>query len=132
MTGEKQEEPKQYALRLTPRAERDIEAAIVHFADTAGFEIALAWRGRLFEEITSLATNPTRFPFAPEMPFLRNFKGEFRQLVWRRAASSVAYRIIFWIEEESDDGPTVNVAYVRHGSAKPITRKDVRDLHGKD
>ena len=126
------EEPKQYALRVTPRAERDIEAAIVHFADTAGFEIAQVWRGRLFEEIASLATNPARFPIAPEMPYLRGFKGEFRQLVWRRTVSSVAYRIIFWIEEEGYDGPTVSVAYVRHGSAKPITRKDVRDLQGND
>ena len=128
MSDEKPEEPKLYALRITPRAERDIETAIVHFSDTAGLEIAQAWRGRLFEEIAGLATNPTRFPVAPEMPFLRGFKREFRQLVWRRTVSSVAYRIIFWIDEDSDDGPTVTIAYVRHGSAKPITRKDVRDL----
>ncbi|MES2460833.1 MAG: hypothetical protein V4671_09625 [Armatimonadota bacterium] len=118
---------KRYALRLMPRAERDIDAAIVHFVDTAGFEIAQLWRGRLFEEIASLAVNPTRFPVIPEMQRLRGFPHEFRHLVWRRTVSSVAYRIIFWIEE-GDDGPTVSIGYVRHAAARPITRKDVQDI----
>jgi plasmid stabilization system protein ParE len=72
---------KRYALRLVPQAERDIDAAIVHFADISGFEIAELWRGRLFEEIARLATNPARFPVIPEMQRLQAFPHEFRHLV---------------------------------------------------
>lgn len=123
---------KRYALRLIPRAERDIDAAIVHFANTSGFEIAQLWRGRLFEEIARLATNPTRFPLIPEMRRLRGFPHEFRHLVWRRTVSSVAYRIIFWIEEEGDDGPTVTVGFVRHAAARPVMPSEAREIQGTE
>ena len=128
--SEPEHEPvKRYALRFIEDAVQDIEEAIHHLADTAGFDLAQEWRGRLAEEIASLATNPTRFPLAPEQ---RYFRREVRHLVWRRTVSSVAYRIIFWIEEGEDDAPGVLILQIRHGSAKPISRKEAKEIEERD
>ena len=129
MSESESEYDKRYALRFIPDAVQDIEAAFHHQADTAGFDLAQEWRGRLAEEIASLATNPTRFPLAPEH---RLFRREVRHLVWRRTVSSVAYRIIFWIEQNEDDAPAVVILQIRHGSAKPISRKEAKKIQGEE
>ena len=126
--SESESEPiKRYALRFIGDAVQNIEDAFHHQADTAGFDLAQEWRGRLAKEIASLATNPTRFPLAPES---RLFRLPVRHLVWRRTVSSVAYRILFWIEENEDDAPAVIILQIRHGSAKPVSRKEARKLQG--
>ncbi len=128
MTLPENEEPqKRYAIRFVADAAMDLDAAFHHLVDTAGFDLAQEWRARLAQEILSLATNPTRFPLAPEN---RHFSYPARQLVWRRTVSSVAYRVLFWIAEEEGEAPTVAIFHIRHGSARPITRKEAKQIQG--
>src|SRR5690242_3389710 len=68
-----------YALRLTERAQRDMDAATVHVAETASPEVAIAWREGLYEALASLATFPRRCLRAPE-----RFRREVHQILYRR------------------------------------------------
>ena len=124
------EELPVYAIRITERAQRDINAATVHFGDTASPEIGAAWRTGLYEAISSLATLPRRCPVAPE-----RFRSEVRQMQYRRAGSHVAYRILFRIEgEEANalDPPTVIIMHIRHASARPLTRTQIREIESQN
>ena len=55
-----------YALRLTQRAQRDLDAATVHLAETTSPATAIAWREGLYEGLAALATFPRRCPLASE------------------------------------------------------------------
>ena len=78
-TEDRDEQPLTYALRFTERAQRDLDAATVYFAETASPEIAVTWREGLYEALASLATFPRRYPSAPE-----RFRREVRQMMYRR------------------------------------------------
>lgn len=62
---------------------------------------------------------------APEQA---RFRQEIRQIIYRRRAGSVAYRVLYTIVEAEDDAPYVRILHVRHGSARPITRAEAREL----
>ena len=47
--------------------------------------------------------------------------------VYRRGGSST-YRVIFAVQEEGMDGPTVLVLAVRLSAAKPITGAEAREI----
>lgn len=118
-----------YAIRITEHARRDIDAATIHFADTASPEIAVAWREELYTVIASLATFPRRCPFPPEQ-----FRREVRQMQYRRTGSQVTYRVLFRIDGEevaSLDPPTVIILHIRHGSARPLTRTQIRVIESE-
>ena len=115
-----------YAVRFTERAQRDLDTATLHFAETASPEIAVAWRDGVYDALASLATFPRRCPTAPE-----RFHREVRQLLYRRPGSQTAYRILFAIAGEdtaSPDAPTVTILHLRHSSARPITRTQARAI----
>ena len=65
-TDEPEEPPPTYAVRVTERAQRDIDAATLHFADTASPAIAVTWREGFYERIASLSTFPRACPLVPE------------------------------------------------------------------
>ena len=94
-----------------------------------GEQIADAWRDGLGEAIATLATWPRRCPIVPESSRFRN---EVRQLLYRRTASSVAYRILFTVQDDSPDGPVVVILALRHGSARPITRAEAREIEAEE
>ncbi len=124
------EVPQTYALRLTERARRDVDAATVYFAETASPEIAIEWREEFYQALSALATLPRRFPLAPE-----TFRREVRQMQYRRSGSRTAYRILFTIVGEgatSPDAPTVNILHVRHAAARPLTRTQIRAIEGEE
>lgn len=76
--------------------------------------------------IGELATMPRRCPVVPE-----RFQREMRQLLYQRPGSQVKYRILFTItgeQESSPEPPTVTVFHVRHASARPITRTQIREI----
>ncbi len=128
-TEDKDEPTRTYALRVTQRAQRDLDAATVYFAETASPEIAVMWREGIYAELASLATFPRRCPRVPEQ-----FHREVRQLLYRRSGSQTAYRILFAIageEETSPDAPTVIILHVRHTAARPITRTQVRIIEAE-
>jgi plasmid stabilization system protein ParE len=125
-TEDKDEPTQTYALRFTERARRDLDAATVYLAETASPEIAVAWREGVYETLSSLATFPRSCPLVPE-----KFRLETRQILYRRPGSQAAYRILFTItgeQAQSPDPPTVTVLHVRHASAHPITRTQVREI----
>jgi len=87
-------------------------------------ELADEWKAGLFEAVAPLATMPHR-QIAPEQV---RFRQEIRQIIYRRRAGSVAYRVLYTIVEAEDDAPYIRILHVRHGSARPITRAEAREL----
>ncbi len=84
------EEPRFYALRITPRAAADIDAAHARFVELTDEEIADDWKAGLLEAVA-----PHR-QIAPEQA---RFQQEIRQIIYRRRTGSVAYRVLFTIVE---------------------------------
>ena len=60
-----QDAPKSYALRLTPRASADIDAAYARLAALEGEKLAYEWKAGLLEAVAPLAVMPQR-QIAPE------------------------------------------------------------------
>lgn len=121
-----EESPTLFAIRLTERAQRNIDAATVRFAETVSPEVAIEWRDGLYQVLASLAIFPRRYPTPPE-----TFGREVRQLVYRRSGSAAAYRIFFAITGENPgtaDAPTVTVLHLRHAASKTLTRGEIRDM----
>lgn len=120
-----EEPPQTYALRITERAQRDLDAATVKMAEDVSPEAAIHWREELYQTLASLASFPLRYPRAPE-----RFQGDVRQLFHRPTGHQAVYRILFIVigGEASPDAPTVNILHVRHGSARPITRAEARQI----
>lgn len=78
----------------------------------------------LFAVLRQLATFPGKHVIAPENRF---FTDEMRQLVYRRRPASPAYRVLFTILDDPEEGPSINVIHVRHGSRRPMTRTEARE-----
>ena len=124
------DEPTTYALRLREYALRDINAAYVRFAEEVSEAVANEWRDGLMKAIGELGTMPRRCPVVPE-----HFRREVRQLLYQRPGSQVKYRILFTItgeQEFSPEPPTVTVLHVRHASARPITRTQIREIEAQE
>jgi plasmid stabilization system protein ParE len=119
--------PTVYAVRFFPRARQEAEEAALRLADLAGEEVAAAWLTGFEAEVRKLSSSPRRFPLVPE-PENRRLARETRQLVYRRTSSSVAYRILFFIEDDGADGPTVLIIHVRHAARRPLTAQEAREL----
>ena len=126
-TGNGSEEPPSYALRMTPRAVSDMDAAYAHFVGTASLEIADDWKDSLLDAIAGLAFMPHR----QTVPEVSRFKKLVRQIVHRRPGSRVAYRVLFWVLENGLDGPMVTILALRHGAAKPITRTEAQEMEAE-
>jgi plasmid stabilization system protein ParE len=122
-----------YALRIGPRAERDIAAAVARFLEQegSGEAIAAAWERGLYAAFGTLATQPRRYLVAREAML---FPGrELRQLVYRRTPSSVAYRLLYSVEDAGmAEGPTVRLVHMRHGSARAMTWAEAQEIKAQD
>lgn len=118
------DETPTFALRFTPRARADIEAAHARFAELSGPDMADEWQAGLLDAAATLARTPHR-ALAPENA---RFAQDVRQLIYRRRRGSVAYRLLFVLVETPDDPPFVRILHVRHGSARPVTRTQARDI----
>ena len=80
MIGSTPEERPHYALRLLPRAERDIDAHAERLAILTGPANAQQWHTGLFAHIATLTDNPRRFPHIAEQ---KRFLKETRHLLYR-------------------------------------------------
>ena len=119
-----------FAVRIGERALRDIDAAYVRFAEIASEAIAHEWRVSLLDAIGGLATLPRRFPVASE-----TFRQETRQMLYRRAHHSAAYRVLFGMRGEqadAQDAPTDVILHVRHAASRPLTRKEIREIEAQE
>jgi plasmid stabilization system protein ParE len=117
--------PLSFAVRIDPRALDQILEAEKWLVGLAGVEIAKEWRNGLRRELAKLATHPRQFPRVPEQQY---FSRETRHIVYRRSNASVAYRLVYFIDESGMDGPTVTVSHVRHAAARPLGRKTAREI----
>ncbi len=114
-----------YALRILPHAERDIEAHLVRIADMAGAEAGRAWYNGLRETIALLSQSPQQHSIISEN---QRFRREVRQFLYRRTPRGAAWRVLFTVQEEAEDAPTVSILHVRHAAQKPITRTEARQI----
>lgn len=92
-----------YRVRLTSRAERDLEA-IYEFIQAPTFENAFAWFNELAEAIYSLERFPERGTITTE-------NRSTRQLLFGRKPG--VYRIIYAMDKRNR---AVNVLHIRHGA----------------
>lgn len=125
--SEDDEDGRSYAVRLSKQADQDAAEATVHL-DAAAQDntLALKWLTGLYLEIGRLATLPRFHSVAARES--RLFGLETRRMVYRRSTASVAYLVFFSITEEGEDGPTVTITHIRHGSRKPLTRAEARQI----
>ena len=75
---------------------------------------------KLFAAIATLSEMPDRCPMIPEADELGH---PARQLLYGKRSGQ--YRIIFDIQEESEDGPRVRVLRIWHGSRDALSAADV-------
>jgi hypothetical protein len=117
-----------YAVRLTPRADREAIEAAERLADIAGSEeVGRGWYGALLGTVGTLATNPTRF--AVQERESRLLARPVRRLVYRYPATShAAFHVYFTVREASEDGPRVTVIHIRHAARKPLTTREARNI----
>jgi plasmid stabilization system protein ParE len=120
-----------YAVRFSPRAEREAAEATVYLAEMTGDPaIGREWYVGLRAATGTLATNPRRCVQIPG-PRGARFHRDMRQMVYRRpgsSRSSVAYLVLFTIEDNTPDGPRVTVLHLRHAARKPLTRAEARSI----
>lgn len=116
---------RRYALRLLPRAERDIEAQTVRMAELVGPDIARDSYHGLFEAVAALAENSRRHALVGEQ---RRFRQEVRHLLYRRTPTGPVWRVLFTVNENAEDAPTVTLLHVRHGAQRPVTRREARQI----
>ncbi len=103
-----------FAVRMSPRAEADLEEACAWAAQHAPVTAA-EWRNRFKDALLSLAEHPERCPLAAED---RRLYCGLRQLLFGKRANT--YRVLFTISES-----TVRILAIRRASRRAITRKDL-------
>jgi plasmid stabilization system protein ParE len=121
------EPPKRYALRYSPRALRDLEAAIIAFADFTGDEqkALQLWDG-IRASAAVLAENPDRNQVDEHETALMRFP--VRHELYRVSRKSrVAYYLFYRVTEDSD-GPRVIILHIRHASRAPLTPDEVQEI----
>src|SRR5712691_6712128 len=108
-----------YTVSLTARAEADAYAASERIRAVAPASAA-RWLTGLFTAIRTLTDMPARCPMIPEAAALGH---PVRHLLYGKRTG--VYRIIFDIQEESEEGPRVRVLRIWHGTRDRITAEDI-------
>jgi plasmid stabilization system protein ParE len=114
--------PTVYAIRILPRAKRDIDQIIAEMIDTVGATKAKEWEDGLFGALRTLSQNPRRYPIIPEP-----FPIEVRQLLYPPAPKA-GHRVLFTVRDESDDGPLVAILHLRPARGRPISKTEARAI----
>lgn len=117
-----------HAVRLSPRAQRDVDLITDGFATHAGDNNALLWREGFYEAVGSLATLPHLYPAPHDAS---SFSFETRQLIYRRSKSSIAHRVYYRVIEGGADGRVVQIVHVRYAGARSLTRREAREIEAQ-
>lgn len=125
------EEILRYAVRWYTRARRDVDSAVVDYAEYSGDIIRAA---QMYDEMEELAgtlnENPNRYAIAETESVAFGFP--VRRVLYRLTRGSrVAYHLIYYAVEESPDGATVTVLHVRHASRAPLTTEEASEIKGQ-
>jgi plasmid stabilization system protein ParE len=108
-----------YRVSLTALAEADAYKAFERIRDISPGR-AEKWLWDLFAAIQTLDEMPTRCPVIAEADALDH---PARQLLYGKRTST--YRIIFDIQEQSNEDPQVRVLRIWHSSRDAITIEDI-------
>ena len=108
-----------YTVSLTALAEADAYTAFERIRAVAPASVA-RWLTGLFAAIRTLADMPARCPVIPEADEIGS---PVRHLLYGRRSG--IYRIIFDIQEDSEEGPHVRVLRIWHGVRDAITAEDI-------
>src|SRR4051794_6419347 len=108
-----------YKVKLTAAAEADAYAAYEFIRDLSP-RSAEKWLRELFLAIFTLEEMPARCPFITEADEIGK---PLRQLLYGKRTGT--YRIIFDIQEDSEEGPRVRILRIWHGSRNEITVSDI-------
>ncbi len=108
-----------YKVSLTATAEADAYAAFERIREVAPSHAA-RWLADLFTAIRTLADMPARCPVIPEADELGR---PVRHLLYGKRTG--VYRIIFDIQEASEEGPRVRVLRIWHGARDHISAEDI-------
>ena len=112
-----------YMVSLTGSAEADAYAAFEHIREVAPASAA-RWLTGLFAAIRTLADMPARCPVIPEAEELGQ---PLRHLLYGRRTGT--YRIIFDIQEDSEEGPRVRVLRIWRAVRDALTAEDIEREH---
>jgi plasmid stabilization system protein ParE len=104
-----------YQVRLSAKAERDVEALLQWFAEQSAGAAADRWFERLWTKIATLETMPRRCTVATEA---QDVGLELRELLFGRRTDK--YRILFTVEDK-----TVNILHIRRASRDRVEIEDV-------
>lgn len=108
-----------YKVKLTALAEADAYAAFERIR-AASPRHAERWLTGLFQAMLSLDEMPTRCPLIPEAEEIGR---DIRQLPYGKRSG--IQRIIFDIQEQSEEGPRVRILRIRHGSRDRLRAEDI-------
>jgi plasmid stabilization system protein ParE len=108
-----------YKVKLTAPAEDDAYAAFERIREVSP-DAARRWLIGLFQAIFSLDEMPRRCPMIPEADEIGR---EIRHLLYGKRTAT--YRVIFDIDEESEEGPCVRVLRIWRGSRDRIRSEDL-------
>ena len=112
-----------YTVSLTALAEADAYAAFERIREVAPASAA-RWLTDLFAAIRTLADLPARCPLIPEADELGS---PVRHLLYGKRSG--VYRVIFDMQEDSEEGPRVRVLRIWHGARDAITAEDIETAH---
>ncbi len=70
---------------------------------------------------------PERYPYVPE----EYFRVKVRHYIWRRTGSTLAYRILYKVETQSEDAFVVRVIHVRSTSRGSISSEEAREIEAQ-
>lgn len=104
-----------YQVRLTDKAEADVDAVLAWFAEQQALEAGSRWFARLMVAIDTLESMPERCPLLAEAG---DIGLEIRELLIGKRRG--VYRVLFQIQEK-----TVFVLRVWHGARDRLTRNDL-------
>jgi len=105
-----------FEIRITERAELDIQTAYDWWSKNRSAEQAARWVDAIYPAISSLAAMPRRCSYAEEREY---FPGELRQLLFG-IGSRATHRIVFTIEHE-----TVYILRVRSTSQQSLGENEL-------
>lgn len=104
-----------YQVRLTLKAEADLEGVLAWFREQEAIAAGSRWVAGVMQAIDRLETFPLRCELADESADLGL---EIRQLRFGKRRG--AYRILFQVEDH-----TVHILRVRHGAQDRVARDDL-------
>ena len=123
------DEAHSYAIRIRPSARTEIQEAYDRLVDFPGVALANRWYEGLRDLFAELASYPGRYAPARES---RLFRAEVHVALHSLSSRSAVYRVLFTIEEPSEESATVHILSVRHASRKPMTRAEAREIEEDD